>query len=368
MSSHSILESKMDSEEIPRKEAALKWIMNVLKKDGNFNINLLNIVKLPLEASNRIFYRFKIIISNSTETSIKSFILMDINPLSNSIKSIENFINFAGLFKNYNLNVPVIYAKNIENGFLIVSDLGELTYYDYIQNNLKNQNSINFNISELYKSAINSLLKLQVYTKEDVLLKYNLDIQKTIMNWFIEWYLKKHCKLIDNIDKEKIIDIFSKIINNLDEQTKVFVHNDYHSRNLIYDIDNNNNNTESGIVDFQDAILGPVCYDLASLLHDCYINLDENLISEMIIYYWENAKICKIKVNSDFTCFMKDFEYTSLQRCIKNIGVFSRLYYHSGNDKYMQYIPRLLGRCKLICSKYSELTDLHEMIILCLSK
>ena len=364
---HLILESKMNSEEISRKEAAIKWIVDVLKKDSSFNTNLLNIVKLPLEASNRIFYRFKIIISNSTETSIKSFILMDINPLSNSIKSIENFINFAGLFKNYNLNVPVIYAKNIENGFLIVSDLGEFTYYDYIQNNLKNRNSINFNISELYKSAINSLLKLQVYSKEDVLLKYNLDIQKTIMNWFIEWYLKKHFNLIDNVDKEKIIDIFSKIINNLDEQTKVFVHNDYHSRNLIYDIDNNNN-TEPGIVDFQDAILGPVCYDLASLLHDSYINLDENLINEMITYYWENSKICKIKVNSDFTCFMKDFEYTSLQRCIKNIGVFSRLCYHTGIDKYMQYIPRLLERCKLICSKYSELTHLYHIFILCLSK
>jgi aminoglycoside/choline kinase family phosphotransferase len=363
MSSHSILESKIDSEEISRKEAALKWIMNVLKKDSSFNINFLNIVKLPLEASNRIFYRFKIIISNSTETSIKSFILMDINPLSNSIKSIENFINFAGLFKNYNLNVPVIYSKNIENGFLIVSDLGELTYYDYIR---KNGNTINCNISELYKSAINSLLKLQVYSKEDVLLKYNLDIQKIIMNWFIEWYLKEHCKLIDRIDKEKIIDIFSIIMNNLIEQLQVFVHNDYHSRNLIYDIANNN--IDPGIVDFQDAILGPVCYDLASLLHDSYINLDESLISEMIMYYWENAKICKIKVNSNFTCFMKDFEYTSLQRCIKNIGVFSRLFYHSGNDKYMQYIPRLLERCKLICSKYSELTDLHEIIILCLSK
>ena len=345
-----------------RIDLIINWIKSCIKKRDDFKIDFLQLVKLPLEASNRTFYRFKIIISNNLETCIKTAILMDINLQHNSMKSIENFINFSVLFKNYNLNVPVIYAKNIENGFLIVSDLGEITYYDYIHNN-------NFNISELYKNAIHSLLKLQINTAEGILPEYKLNIQNIIMNWFIEWYLKKHCNLIDNIDNLSIniSNVFSIIMNNLIEQSQVFVHNDYHSRNLIYNI-NNINNIGPGIVDFQDAILGPVCYDLASLLHDCYVNLDESLINEMIMYYWENAKICKIKVNSDFTCFMKDFEYTSLQRCIKNIGVFSRLFYHSGNDKYMQYIPRLLERCKLICSKYSELTDLHEIIILCLSK
>jgi aminoglycoside/choline kinase family phosphotransferase len=265
------------------------------------------------------------------------------------------------LFLEYKLNVPVIYSKNVANGYLIVSDLGEFTYYDYIQKNKNNVFNIDI-ISELYKNAINSLIKLQINTKEEILPEYNLNTQNAIMNWFIEWYLKKHCNL-NNIDVSNISNIFSIILNNVEKQSRVFVHNDYHSRNLIYNIVNNN--TDPGIVDFQDAILGPVCYDLASLLHDSYVNLDENLINNMIKYYWENAKKYKIKINEDFICFVKDFEYASLQRCIKTIGVFSRLFYHSKNNGYMQYIPILIKRCKLICSKHSELNSLLDVFALC---
>jgi len=337
----------------------MNWIKFCVEKNDYNKKHFLQVIKFPLEASNRTFYRIKLTLSNNEETYIKTAILMDVNLEFNSVKSIEKFINLSKLFLEYKLNVPVIYSKKVVNGCLIVSDLGEFTYYDYIQ---KNKTTV-FDISELYKNAINSLIKLQINTKEKILPEYNLNTQYSIMNWFIEWYLKKHCNLINSIDVSNISNIFSIILNNVEKQSRVFVHNDYHSRNLIYNIINNN--TDPGIVDFQDAILGPVCYDLAYLLHDSYVNLDEELINNMIKYYWENAKKYKIKINADFMCFMKDFEYASLQRCIKTIGVFSRLFYHSNNNGYMQYIPILIKRCKLICSKYHELHDLNDTFALC---
>jgi len=327
-----------------RNEQIIEWLNLFLKKKDSINFS--GLIKLPVEASNRIYYRFKI--------NNKKFILMDANPEKASKRQTENFIYISKLFKEYGLNTPIVYFKNLEKGFLIISDLGILTYYDYIT---LNKNNYNFNISELYKTAINSLLKIQVNTKENILEEYNYDFQIKYMNYFVDIYLKKYSnKSIDNLN---LLDTFEIIMNNLNNQQKVFIHIDYHSRNLIYNTKNNNLNP--GIIDFQHAKMGPICYDLASLLHDSYIDLDENIIEELLYYYWENAK--KININTDYNIFYKDFEYASLQRCIKNIGIFSKLYYESNNDKFIIYIPKLIKRCKLICLKYIELNNLYKILL-----
>jgi aminoglycoside/choline kinase family phosphotransferase len=331
------------------------WLQSKLNHDPLYYSTLSTPILITPCASNRLYYRFKLLKSNETSVNIITHILMDVDPEKNSIESTKQFIDIAKLFKDFGLNVPFVYSIDFRNGYLIVSDLGDLTYFDFIQ---QNQHSPTFNLSELYKSAVDSMFKLQIYTREDILPDFCYDRQLFMMSWFKEWYLQKH--LNKSCDELNLSLTFQIILDNLKKQEKVFIHYDYHSLNLIY---NKENNTEPGIVDFQDAQFGPICYDLASLLHDCYINLKEDFIQEILEYYWNNAKICKIKVNPLFSDFCRDFEFTSLQRCIKSIGLFSRLFYHMNNDHYLQYIPVLINRCKSISSKYPELNGLYEILL-----
>lgn len=356
----------LSDNQIVKRVDKLEWLYSIFNTDTSITYTLFDPELIIPEVSTRLFYRFKIFKSklDKSEDYIKTYILMDVNPENNSLESTKKFINIAKLLKDIGLNVPIIYSFDFNNGYILVKDLGELTYYECFKRNLSNPL---FNILELYKNAINSLFKFQMYTRKDILPDFNYEIQLLIMNWFIEWYLQKHCKVSHNAgefsnksyDNLKLSCVFQLILYNLKNQQEVFVHYDYHSRNIIYDKENN---SEPGIIDFQDARLGPICYDLASLLHDSYFNLEEDFIKELLYYYWNNANIYKIKANQSFNDFCKDFEFTSLQRCIKSIGLFSRLCYYSSNDKYLQYLPNLINRCKSISLKYSELNKLYQLL------
>jgi aminoglycoside/choline kinase family phosphotransferase len=220
----------------------------------------------------------------------------------------------------------------------LVSDLGVKQYYDMPKTKM------------LYDGAINALLKLQLGTQKNVLPEFNIEKQYKVMNLYEEIYLQKHRSIfLSSEEKVELNSMFKIILDELQLQEYVFVHNDYHSRNLIV-TDNNN----PGIVDFQDAIYGPITNDLVSLLHDVYVNIEENDVKELLFYYWENAKKNGLIVKETFEDYYVDFEWTSLQKSIKNIGIFANLYYKNGNNNYLQYIPILVKRCIGIISKYKE--------------
>jgi aminoglycoside/choline kinase family phosphotransferase len=209
----------------------IEWLHSIFNKDTLTTYNLYLPELIIPELSTRLFYRFKILKSklDKSEIAIKTYILMDVNPENNSIESTKKFIDIAKLLKDIGLNIPIIYSFDFHNGYLLVKDFGELTYYECFKRNLTNPL---FNMIELYKNAINSLFKLQIYTREDILPSFNYERQLLIMNWFIEYYLLKHCKNKEysnkSIDILKLSSIFQLILDNLKKQEKVFIHYDYH--------------------------------------------------------------------------------------------------------------------------------------------
>ena len=206
----------------------------------------------------------------------------------------------------------------------------------------------------LYTDALEAIVKMQ--TKVDCLdLKDFAGIFEQENKLFIEWFLKKHLniKLDDDAENEIIIE-FNKINDVIQSIPKTFVHRDYHSRNLLVTDLNN-----PGIIDYQDAVIGPVTYDLVSLLKDCYVTWNDGLVEDMMESFFTRIKSSTINNISDFRYW---FEITGLQRHIKAIGIFCRLNYRDGKNNYLSDIPRTYKYMERVLNKYKELSALNEIL------
>ena len=178
------------------------------------------------------------------------------------------------------------------------------------------------------------------------------------MRLFPEWYIGKHLGVaLSEAQNAKLETVFSRITANNLAQPRVYVHRDYHSRNLM-NIEENN----PGILDFQDAVYGPITYDLASLFKDAYIRWEEAEIIDWLIRYWERARKAGLPVHEDFSVFYRDYEWMAVQRHLKVLGIFARLYHRDGKDGYLKDLPMVMAYLRAACVRYIDLKPLLNLL------
>ena len=292
-----------------------------------------SIADLSGDASFRKYYRVK--------KKNLSYVVMDCPPDKENLKS---FISVSEKLHNAKVNAPKLFDCDQENGFLVLSDLGDDLYSRKLDSET---------VYCLYTDALEAIVKMQVGVDCSDLESFD-ELYQEENNLFIDWFLVSHLEInkddghLDPINTE-----FNRLNVLLKEIPQTFVHRDFHSRNLLVTDTNN-----PGVIDYQDAVIGPITYDLVSLLKDCYVTWDDGLIEDMLECFFTRIKSNNISNISDFRYW---FDMTGLQRHIKAIGIFSRLNYRDNKDNYLKDIPRTYSYIEKTLKKYKDLTNLNEI-------
>lgn len=258
------------------------------------------------------------------------------------------FLHIGKLFEDAGTHVPHVYAQDLEQGFLLLSDLGHTTYLQAINGD---------NARELYGAASDALLLIQLASRENELPPYDEALLRRELNLFPEWYVGKHLGVtLSDKQQQTLEKVFRRILDNNLAQPRVYVHRDYHSRNLMFTAPN------PGILDFQDAVYGPITYDLASLFKDAYIKWDEEQVMDWLIRYWEKARRAGLPVHADFGEFYRDYEWMGVQRHIKVLGIFARLCHRDGKEGYLKDMPLVFEYLYNACTRYIDLKPLQLLL------
>lgn len=258
------------------------------------------------------------------------------------------YIDVASRLSACGVNVPEIIELDLKHGFLLLGDLGDILYLDVLTD---------ANADKLYRDAMAALLKIQAKAIIDGLPQYDERLLLQEMELFRYWLLERHLKLKSDAVRERLLDeLYLFLKNSALEQACVFVHRDYHSRNLLVNEANN-----PGIVDFQDAVYGPATYDLVSLLKDCYIKWPRSEVRRWLgNYYHEAAKQLKLAAGEEQ--YMRWFDFMGVQRQLKASGIFARLWHRDRKQGFLKDIPRTLSYITDLEGDYPELSPLISLI------
>ncbi len=274
-----------------------------------------------------------------------SLIAMDAPP---DKESCEPFMRVAGLFSQAGVNVPAINAHDLSQGFLLLSDLGDTTYLSALDER---------SAGALYGHALDALVRIQAGSRPGALPDYDHELLERELRLFPEWYVARQLRReLSAARAAELAAAFSAILANNLAQPRVFVHRDYHSRNLMVC------EPCPGILDFQDAVYGPITYDLVSLLRDAYISWKEEQVIDWAVRYWEKARAAKLPVPADFADFYRDFEWMGAQRQLKVLGIFARLSLRDGKHGYLKDQPLVMSYLRRTCERYRELAPLSRLL------
>lgn len=323
---------------LERIERLTAWVRTVLPTP------LIDLQPASADASFRRYFRAR--------TQAGSFIVMDAPP---SHEDCKPFIHIARLFRAAGANTPEIIAENLAEGFLLLSDFGDTTYLTAL---LADENSAD----RLYRDANTALIKIQSASQPDELPAYNAELLLREMRLFPDWYLNKHVNIQLNTEQQRVLDsTFNTILANNLAQPQVYVHRDWHSRNLML-TEGGKHGDSPGVLDFQDAVYGPITYDLASIYKDAYIRWDEERVLDWVVRYWEAARRAGLPVNTDFGAFYRDFEWMGVQRHIKVLGIFARLSHRDGKTGYLKDMPLVMDYLRKACNRYNGLGDFLRLL------
>jgi aminoglycoside/choline kinase family phosphotransferase len=274
-----------------------------------------------------------------------SYVAMDAPPDKEDCRP---FIRVARMLRDAGVHAPDIIAQDLEQGFLLLSDLGTRTY-------LHELNAANAN--PLFADAIDALIRWQLATRAGELPPYDEALLRREMNLFPEWYVQKHLKKELSTSQKQILEnIFAVLVKSALAQPVVYVHRDYMPRNLMVSEPN------PGVLDFQDAVLGPITYDMVSLVRDAFISWSEEQVLDWSVRYWEKAKSARLPVAADFGEFWRAFEWMGLQRHLKVLGIFARINYRDGKPHYLQDTPRFIDYALSVSKRYRELAPLARLL------
>lgn len=257
------------------------------------------------------------------------------------------FVRNAALLQKAGLHVPAIYQQNLEQGFLLLEDLGSQSYLDVLKPD---------NANALYRAALDSLFKLQhdIDLSRCGLPAYDQALLSRELVIFYEWFLEKRLGIVMPFAIRQTLD--DCLIGSALQQPQVCVHRDYHSRNLMRLADDS-----PGVIDFQDAVIGPITYDLVSLLRDCYIRWPRQQVAEWLEQYYQRL-LANRMLDCDFRQFNRWFDLMGLQRHLKAIGIFSRLQLRDDKPDYLADIPRTMDYVGDVCGRYPELTEFNGFL------
>ena len=289
------------------------------------------------DASFRRYFRLSL--------NARTLIVMDAPPAH---ENCTPFLHVAQLFSAAGAHVPEILAQEVQQGFLLLSDLGTDTYLMRLDDS---------NADALYRDANAALVKIQLASQPGRLPPYDAALLMREMRLFPDWYVAKHLNAQLTANQTATLEnALQHVLSNVSAQPPVYVHRDYHSRNLMVSKPN------PGIVDFQDAVYGPITYDLVSLYKDAYIAWDETRMLDWVIRYWEEAKRARLPVADDFGAFYRDFEWMGVQRHLKVLGIFARLYHRDGKAGYLKDMPRVMQYLRSACERYRALGPLLQLL------
>jgi N-acetylmuramate 1-kinase len=289
------------------------------------------------DASFRSYWRVR--------TPTNSFVVMNAPPEKEDTAA---FINVAHRLRDAGLHAPEVIAKDVAQGFLLLSDLGTEQYLPAL-----NQDSV----AQLYGDAFNALHAMRTMVYTDGLAPYDDAKLRTEMELLPMWFIGKHLGHRLQTDEFLVINTaFDRLLACAAEQPKTFVHRDFHSRNLMVVPTNN-----PGILDFQDAVIGPITYDLVSLLKDCYIRWPVEQVDDWVEQFRERIQKAG-QFETQKTRFKRWFDWMGLQRHLKVLGIFSRLNYRDSKTNYLNDLPLVWQYVREVCSRYGELSELGELL------
>ena len=297
------------------------------------------------DASFRRYFRLDVVPELRAKLG-DTLIAMDAPP---DRENVPAYLKVQALLLEAGVSVPAIVAQDVPNGFLLISDLGDTTYLQRLTID---------NAPFMYSDAVDTLIKFQLHSQPGVLPECDRAFLTRELNLFPEWFIGKHLGITMTPEQQSQLDkVFEAIIANCLAQQQVFMHRDFHSRNLMF-VEQGN----PGVLDFQDAVFGPVTYDLGSLLRDAYIQWDEELVLDWVVRYWQSAKQVGLPVNPDIDAFYQDFEFMALQRHLKILGIFCRLNYRDGKTNYMGDLPTVSDYVRKTANRYTVLKPLARLL------
>ena len=274
----------------------------------------------------------------------RSWVAMDAPP---EREDCNPFVKVAHLMHDAGLHVPEIIAQDLSRGYLLLSDLGTTTYLKALNED---------NADALFGDAIDALVKWQRASRPGVLPPYDEALLRRELDLFPEWYLGRHLGLDANAERALLEPVFARLVRAALDQPGVYVHRDYMPRNLMVSEPN------PGVLDFQDAVYGPITYDVVSLFRDAFISWPEARVIDWSVRYWERARKAGLAVADDFAAFYRDFEWMGLQRHLKVIGIFARIHYRDGKPGYLDDTPRFFEYARAVAGRYAELAGLARIL------
>ena len=278
----------------------------------------------------------------------RSVVCMDAPP---DKMSIAPYIQVQQLFDM--VHVPAILAADEAQGFMALEDLGQTTYLAALQHDPRLPVH-----QTLLLDAIDELVQLQLGSRAGVLPEYDAAVMRREMQLFPDWFVAKELGQSFNFKQQQLWQqTLDALLPPLTAQPQVYVHRDFIVRNLML------TRARPGILDFQDALYGPISYDLVSLLRDAFIEWEEEFVLDLVIRYWEKARAAGLPVTADFDAFYRDFEWMGVQRHLKVAGIFARLYHRDGKDKYRSEIPRFLNYLRRSSRRYNALAPLYALLV-----
>ena len=323
---------------LPRDQLVTDWVAS------RFPDQSIEITPASADASFRRYFRLRQADGNTR-------ILMDAPPDKEDCRP---FIHVAGLLAKAGLAAPRVLDQDLKNGFLLLTDLGRVGYLDALNADLSLADT-------LMRPVLDVLIDWQLSTRASTLPPYDATLLRRELDLFPEWFVGRHLGYVLSDEEKSMLDrTFKFLINSALAQPKVFVHRDFMPRNLM--VVESAEALTPGIIDFQDAVMGPIAYDVVSLLRDAFISWEEEQELDWVVRYWEKARAAGLPVREDFGDFWRDYELMGLQRHLKVLGIFCRLKYRDGKDKYSEDLPRFMNYARKTAGRYVALKPLLGLL------
>ncbi|MCG5529353.1 phosphotransferase [Halorhodospira halochloris] len=309
-----------------RLDRALDWCQRVLETS-------VTAAPAASDASSRRYFRITRVGSDpyrpvQENGHVTSYILMDAPGQGDSTAA---FVRIGWMMRQAGLNTPRIIAADYRNGFLLLTDLGQLTYLDALTEQGQSP-------EPLFSAAITALIDWQLSSRPARLPEFSARLLRAELDLFTNWYLEHHCALNLSVSAKSEIDgLFDCIVEQLISQPQVYVHRDFMPRNLMI------SQPLPGVLDYQDAVTGPASYDPVCLYRDAFLSWPIDFVREGLYAYWRQARQAGVPLDDSFDKFWIDCQWTSLQRHFKVIGIFARLFYRDGKTSYLRDVPRFFG-------------------------
>ncbi|MDN5848483.1 MAG: phosphotransferase [Nitrococcus sp.] len=304
---------------------------------GELDLPVCSLEVIANDASFRRYFR--------VHSAQQTWIAMDAPPAH---EDCDAFVTVAKLLREAGVNAPVVLEQERAQGFLLLTDLGRESYLDAVAR---------VDAEPLLRDAIDALIRWQAASEPGRLPSYSRELLQRELDLFPDWYLARHLGMqLSASERDGWQEICARLIDSALGQPAVYVHRDYMVRNLMVCEPN------PGVIDFQDAVYGPVTYDVVSLLRDAFISWEPALEARWLRYYRTRARLAGIPIPADADEFQRLLDWMGLQRHLKVIGIFARLYYRDGKPRYLAEVPRFFGYVRNVAARYPELGGLCALL------